>query len=116
MERTNSRRCLLAQAAIYVEDGTPPIADEVYLAAPSPDAGPATQLIRALRAGSLIAAGALHDVYRTYASSEKPGDWLLFSIEPLVKSAEIDASLWSSAQVNIQQSRLLVSRDVVERI
>jgi hypothetical protein len=116
MESSNTRRCLLAQAAIYIEHGRTPIADEVYLSAPDADVGPPTQLIRALRAGSIIAVGALHDLYRTYRSFKKPPDWLLFSTVPLVAIVKIDARWWTMEQVDIRQSRLFANEDVVRSI
>ena len=109
-------RCLLVQAALYVDDGRIPIPDEIYLSAPDRIGDGPTALTRALRAKSLSARGNLVEAFRRTDNWILASDWQPFSSWPLVEDVEIDPELWSHEQIIFPRSQLAAESAPVSRI
>ena len=115
------KRCLLVQAAIYINGGKRPDLDEAYLAAPDENVVCPQDLIRDLRANRIAAQGNITDqVWRKLPSDTisdfKPAGtssrWLGRVPEPL----EMDPVLWSADMVDIGHSKLIGHNRDVQRL
>lgn len=109
-------RCLLVQAALYVDFARIPIPDEIYLSAPDRVGSGPNILTRALRAKSLLARGSLVEAFRRTDDWDSPSDWIPFSSWPLIEDVEIDPELWSHEQIIFSRSELAADDAAVSRI
>jgi hypothetical protein len=109
-------RCLLVQAALYVDVGRLPIPDEIYLSAPDRVADGPNTLTRALRAKLLLARGSLVEAFRRTDDWPSVSDWFPFSSWPLIEDVEIDPELWSHEQIIFSRSQLAAESAAVSRI
>jgi hypothetical protein len=109
-------RCLLVQAALYVDVGRIPIPDEIYLSAPDRVADGPNSLTRALRAKSLCAWGSLVEAFRRTDNWILASDWEPFSSWPLIEEVEIDPELWSHEQIIFSRSQLAAESAAISRI
>ena len=100
-------RCLLAQACLFVREGTVPIPNDIYQAAPETLLAASVELVRALRAKSITARAALSEAFRVDDGFLSIRDWQTYNPWPLLEEVEIDEILWQIENIDFPNSRLV---------